>query len=107
DAAMRVTRAVRADDLLTSTPRQLAVYRALGVSAAAVPAFAHVPLVLAPGGERLAKRRRPVSIAALRARGVAPEAVVGVLAASAGLGPAGTRVAARELVDGFHLGSVA
>ena len=51
------------------------------------PVFAHVPLVLTPGGERLAKRTRPASLASLRARGVAPEAVVGALAASAGLLP--------------------
>ena len=64
---MRITRVVRGDDLLRSTPRQLALYRALG---AAPPAFVHVPLVLAPGGERLAKRTRPPSIASLRERGV-------------------------------------
>jgi glutamyl-tRNA synthetase len=103
DAAMAITRVVRGDDLCGSTPRQLALYRALG---AEPPAFAHVPLVLAPGGERLAKRTRPVSIASLRARGVAPEAVVGALAASAGLRAAGARASARELVAGFDVARV-
>ncbi|HTA19249.1 MAG TPA: tRNA glutamyl-Q(34) synthetase GluQRS [Polyangia bacterium] len=104
DAAMEITRVVRGDDLLASTPRQLALYAALG---AAPPTFAHVPLVLAPGGERLAKRTRPTSLADLRARGVAPEAVVGALAASAGLCAPGTRLRAAALVDEFSLARVA
>jgi glutamyl-tRNA synthetase len=104
DAAMSVTRVVRGDDLLRSTPRQLALYAALNLRA---PTFAHVPLVLAPGGERLAKRTRPASLADLRARGVAPEAVVGALAASAGLCGAGDRPRARDLVAGFALTRVA
>jgi glutamyl-tRNA synthetase len=104
DAAMRITEVVRGDDLLASTPRQLALYRALGLEP---PAFAHVPLLLAPGGDRLAKRTRPATLAALRARGVDAETVVGALAASAGLRPTGARLAARDLVPGFALGAIA
>jgi glutamyl-tRNA synthetase len=103
DAAMLVSRVVRGDDLLSSTPRQLALYVALGLPP---PAFAHVPLVLAPGGERLAKRTRPTALADLRARGVAPEAIVGALATSAGLGAPGTHARARDLVAGFAIGRV-
>jgi glutamyl-tRNA synthetase len=104
DAAMRVTRVVRGDDLLRSTPRQIALYHALGL---AVPAFAHVPLVVTPGGERLAKRTRPATLASLRERGVAPETVVGELAASAGLRPPGRKSPAAALVDGFSLRNIA
>jgi glutamyl-tRNA synthetase len=104
DAAMGVTRVVRGDDLLSSSPRQLALYAALALPA---PAFAHVPLVLAPGGERLAKRTRPASLGDLRARGLAPEAVVGALAASAGLCAQGERPRAWDLVGGFSLARVA
>jgi glutamyl-tRNA synthetase len=103
DAAMGITRVVRGDDLLRSTPRQLALHRALGF---APPAFAHVPLVLAPGGERLAKRTRPASLADLRAAGIAPEVIVGALAASAGLGAAGARARPRDLYASFALGRV-
>jgi glutamyl-tRNA synthetase len=100
DAAMEVTRVVRGDDLLSSTPRQIALYRALGL----VPStFAHVPLVVTPAGDRLAKRTRPASLASLRARGVAPEVVVGALAASAGLIPAAQPATAASLVGGFSL----
>jgi glutamyl-tRNA synthetase len=103
DAAMGMTRVVRGDDLLRSTPRQLALYRALALQP---PAFAHVPLVLTPSGERLAKRTRPEAIADLRARGVAPEAVVGALAASAGLAAAGERIMPAALVSGFSLARI-
>jgi glutamyl-tRNA synthetase len=98
DIAMRITRVVRGDDLLRSTPRQLALYGALG---AAPPAFVHVPLVLAPGGARLAKRTRPASLAQLRARGVPAAAIVGALAASAGLAAAGEQMRASELIARF------
>ena len=104
DAAMNVTRVVRGDDLLRSTPRQIALYRALGLP---VPAFAHVPLVVTPGGERLAKRTRPATLASLRERGLAPETVVGALAVSAGLRPPGQAMPAAALVDGFSLNGIA
>jgi glutamyl-tRNA synthetase len=103
DAAMGITRVIRGADLLTSTPRQLALYRALGSTP---PVFAHVPLVLAPSGERLAKRTRPLALAELRRRGVAPEAVVGALGASAGLCAAGERLTPRDLLPGFELSRV-
>ena len=103
DAAMAIDRVVRGDDLLLSTPRQLALYAALGLPP---PTFAHVPLLLAPGGERLAKRTRPGALADLRAAGVAPEAVVGALAASAGLAQEGARLRAAALRDRFTLGTI-
>jgi len=103
DAAMEIGRVVRGDDLLRSTPRQLALYRAFGWPA---PAFAHVPLVLTPSGERLAKRTRPEAIADLRARGVAADAVINALAVSAGLRAAGARAQASDLVAGFSLASI-
>jgi glutamyl-tRNA synthetase len=103
DAAMAITHVVRGDDLLRSTPRQLALYRALGLPA---PSFAHVPLVLTPTGERLAKRTRPEAIADLRARGVAPAVLVGALAASAGLTAPGEQRTPAALVAGFSRASV-
>jgi glutamyl-tRNA synthetase len=96
DGAMGIGEIVRGDDLLSSTPRQIALHRALGQ---AVPRFAHVPLLLDEGGERLAKRTRPVSLASLRDGGTRASEVVARLAASAGLWPAGRPTSARELLD--------
>jgi glutamyl-tRNA synthetase len=73
---------VRGDDLLASTPRQLHIADRLGLPA---PSFAHVPLVLAPDGERLAKRHGAVTLADRLALGDTPAVVAGRLAASAGL----------------------
>lgn len=53
DAEMGVTEVVRGDDLIPSTPRQLLLYSALGLTP---PSFAHVPLVVGEDGRRLAKR---------------------------------------------------
>ena len=52
---MGVTDVVRGDDLLDSTPRQMLLYRALGM-ADRIPRYTHLPLVVGPDGRRLAKR---------------------------------------------------
>src|SRR5512138_3594293 len=102
DAAMEVTDVVRGDDLLSSTARQLLLYRALGLAA---PRFAHVPLVVGEDGERLAKRHGALSLGELRERGADPRAVVASLAALSGLA-AGPQIAARDLVEGFTLAAI-
>ncbi len=102
DAAMQVSRVVRGGDLLRSTPRQIALGRALGLP---IPAFAHVPLVVTQGGDRLAKRTRPASLKSLRDAGARPQAIAGALAASAGLSD-GLPLAPRDLVAGFSLARV-
>jgi glutamyl-tRNA synthetase len=72
DAAMKITEVVRGADLITSTFRQLLIYRALGLDA---PAFHHCPLVIDESGDRLAKRSGANSLRALRAAGAMPEAL--------------------------------
>ena len=62
DMLMKMTHIVRGEDLLSSTPRQLAVYRAMGVPEAEFPVFAHLPFVLGPEGEQLCKRNGVVSV---------------------------------------------
>jgi glutamyl-tRNA synthetase len=98
DALMAITDVVRGADLLFSTPRQIALYHALGY---AVPRFLHVPLAVDRSGERLAKRHGAVGLATPRASGLPPERVVGALAASVGLVPPGTALGARELLTVF------
>jgi glutamyl/glutaminyl-tRNA synthetase len=73
DLAMGVTEVVRGADLLTSTARQILIYRALR---AEPPAFFHCPLVLDKDGRRLAKRDSDLSLRALRAHGYSPEDVI-------------------------------
>ncbi len=98
DDAMGITHVVRGADLLSSTARQLLLYRALELSA---PAFLHVPLLLGPDGERLAKRHGAVSLAELREAGVPPVRVAGWLASTCGLVEPGEEAEARALVPRF------
>jgi glutamyl-tRNA synthetase len=74
DALMGITEVVRGVDLITSTFRQLLLYRALGRPA---PAFYHCPLVTDARGERLAKRHDALSLRALREQGRRPEELRG------------------------------
>jgi glutamyl-tRNA synthetase len=80
DVLMKITHIVRGDDLLSSTPRQLAVYRAMGVSEADFPVFAHLPYVLGMEGEALSKRYGSASIGWYREQGFLPEAICNYLA---------------------------
>ncbi len=99
DAQQGVTEVVRGDDLLSSTARQILVYRAIG---APPPRFFHLPLVVDGSGRRLAKRSDDVSLRRLRQAGVAPEAVLGWIAESLGLGLP-RRVKACELSAHFSV----
>jgi glutamyl-tRNA synthetase len=103
DSAMCVTEVVRGDDLLSSTARQLLLYRALGLEA---PRFTHVPLVNGADGERLAKRHGARSLGELRDGGADPRAVAGLLGALSGLAAPGAPVDPRDLVAGFSLGRI-
>lgn len=103
DAAQGVTRVVRGDDLLPSTPRQLLLQQLLGLPA---PTYAHVPLVLAPDGARLAKRHGAVTLAELEARGVPPRCVLAVLGASLGLCSPDEAVTLEMLLGRFRVGDL-
>ena len=67
---MGITEVVRGEDLITSTFRQLALYRALGWKA---PSFYHCPLVVDEKGARLAKRHDALSLRTLREQGKSAE----------------------------------
>ncbi len=98
DAAQGVDEVVRGDDLLATTPRQIALHLLLGL---AVPRYAHVPLVLAPDGARLAKRHGAVTLDDLAARGCSPGDVCARLAASLGIDTGRRPVMAGDLLDRF------
>ena len=82
DAASGVTQVLRGADLLSSTARQILLYRLLALP---VPQFAHAPLVLGPSGERLSKRDRALSLSALKAAGADPRHLIAQLASISGL----------------------
>ncbi|HEB52536.1 MAG TPA: tRNA glutamyl-Q(34) synthetase GluQRS [bacterium] len=100
DAAQAVTEVVRADDLLPSTPRQLLLYRALGLPE---PLFVHVPLVVGVDGLRLAKRHGDTSLAHFRRQGVSAPDLVGYLAVLSGLRARRAPCTPRELLADFDL----
>ena len=76
DLDMAITHIIRGDDHLSNTPRQIQLYRAFG---AALPEFAHVPLILGTDKARLSKRHGATSVTAYRDMGYLPEAVVNYL----------------------------
>ena len=98
DAAQEIGEVVRGADLADSTPRQLLLYRLLGLSE---PRHAHVPLVLGPDGQRLAKRHGAVSLADRVAAGENPEDVLAWMAVSLGLAGPGERPTTNDLLSRF------
>lgn len=102
DAEMGVTDVVRGDDLLESTPRQILLYRALGMGEK-TPTYYHLPLVVGPDGRRLAKRHGDTRLAYYRQKGVKAERIVGLMARWCGI-EAAEEATAAELVGRFELG---
>jgi glutamyl-tRNA synthetase len=103
DAAQGVSEVLRGDDLVPSTPRQLLLYRALGLPA---PVFIHVPLVVGPDGRRLAKRHADTRLAALREARVRAESLLGLLAWSCGWLPRVEPINAQALLPYFRLETI-
>lgn len=97
DAAMGVTEVVRGADLLASTPRQLLLYRLLGLEA---PAFYHFPLLLGSDGQRLSKRNADAGLDALGERYTASE-ILGKLAYLAGFNPSAEPRSGESLLADF------
>jgi len=102
DALMKITHVIRGDDHLSNTPKQVAVYEALGWP---VPEFAHLSTILGADRERLSKRHGATSIANFREMGVLPEALVNYLALLGWAPSGGTReiFSLPELVREFSL----
>ena len=88
DALMKITHVIRGDDHLSNTPKQVALYEALGWP---VPEFAHLSTILCSDRERLSKRHGATSIANFRDMGVLPEALVNYLALLGWAPTGGTR----------------
>lgn len=102
DAEMKITHVIRGDDHLSNTPKQVALYEALGLP---VPQFAHLSTILGPDRERLSKRHGATSIGNFRDMGVLPEALMNYLALLGWAPTGGARetFTAKELVKEFSL----
>lgn len=98
DAEMGVTEVVRGNDLLGSTPRQIYLQGLLGYGH---PAYAHIPLLVAPDGRRLAKRDRDLDMGELRKRFDDSASLLGRVAFRAGLAPDAMPRTADELASLF------
>ncbi|HEX7780385.1 MAG TPA: glutamate--tRNA ligase [Vicinamibacterales bacterium] len=77
DVLMQITDVVRGDDHISNTPKQVLLYQAMD---AAVPRFAHVPLILGPDKKRLSKRHGATAVGEYESQGYLPEAMVNFLA---------------------------
>jgi glutamyl-tRNA synthetase len=83
DALMGITHVLRGEDLLPSTPRQVALHRALreiGVAGGPLPRFGHLPFVMGEGNRKLSKRDPESSLQHYRDRGFVPEGLLNYLA---------------------------
>ena len=98
DSAMCINQVIRGSDLVSSTPRQILLYGALGRP---LPVFGHVPLVVSADGRRLAKREDSLKLSTLRDAGGDPNRLVGCLIHSCGWSVRIVPSAPRDWIDRF------
>ena len=109
DALMRVTQVLRGEDLLPSTPRQIALYgalTALGI-AEGTPQFGHLPYVMGEGNKKLSKRDPQASLDTYRAQGYLPEGLLNYLALLGwSIAPDHDVFSIGEMVEAFDIADV-
>ena len=79
DLDMNITHVIRGDDHVNNTPRQINMYRAIAGADAALPAFAHLPMILGEDGKHLSKRHGAVSVMQYEEDGYLPEGLLNYL----------------------------
>jgi glutamyl-tRNA synthetase len=101
DSGMAISHVLRGEDLISSAPRQLHIYRALDLD---VPLFGHLPLILGTDRAKLAKRHGAVSVLEYRERGYLPDALVNFIALL-GWSPGDDRevLSRDELIEAFSI----
>ena len=101
DIAMAITHVIRGDDHISNTPKQVALYRALG---APEPVFAHVPMILGADGKKLSKRHGATAVGDYQDQGIFPAAMRNFLALL-GWSPGGDReiMTEPEMIELFSL----
>ncbi len=77
DIAMKITLVMRGDDHISNTPKQILIYEALG---AAIPRFAHLPMIHGADGKKLSKRHGATAVGDYQHLGILPEAMLNFLA---------------------------
>jgi glutamyl-tRNA synthetase len=99
DIAMRITLVMRGDDHISNTPKQIMLYRALG---AALPQFAHLPMIHGLDGKKLSKRHGATAVADYQHQGILPGAMLNFLALL-GWSPGGDRevMSMEEMIELF------
>ncbi len=99
DIATAITLVMRGDDHISNTPKQILLYRALG---AALPTFAHLPMILGSDGKKLSKRHGATAVGDYHGLGILPDAMCNFLALL-GWSPGGDRevMTRQELIDYF------
>jgi glutamyl-tRNA synthetase len=104
DIAMRITHVIRGDDHISNTPKQIALYRALG---RATPVFAHVPMILGMDGKKLSKRHGATAVGDYQDQGILPAAMRNFLALL-GWSPGGDReiLPEAEMISLFSLDGI-
>jgi len=104
DAAMAISHVIRGEDHLSNTPKHILLFEALG---AAIPQFAHLPLILNPDRTKMSKRKSQTAVADYRAQGFIPEAFVNYLAFLGwSTGTEEEVLSLAELVERFELSAV-
>jgi glutamyl-tRNA synthetase len=101
DIEMRITHVIRGDDHISNTPKQIAIYRAMGKPA---PIFAHVPMILGADGKKLSKRHGATAVGDYQNQGILPLAMRNFLALL-GWSPGGDReiMEENEMIGLFSL----
>ena len=110
DALMQITHVLRGEDLLSSTPRQLALWAALreiGVAEGPIPEFGHLPYVMGEGNKKLSKRDPKSNLLMYREQGYLPEGMTNYLALLGwAISEDRDRFSLAEMADAFDIARV-
>src|SRR3989344_940554 len=104
DCEMAISHVIRGEDHISNTPKQILIFEALG---AAVPQFAHLPLLLGTDRSKLSKRHGPTSLDQYKEAGYLTEAIVNFLALLGWTGKDGREILTKnEIIEQFKLEEV-